>query len=1429
MKHKRYRILKFENSYCEVQDLISNQIYKCFSLDQHRVGEIVYLYSTDTNIHTGNPYFKYSILNTYEVDKEYEFEIVNEIDNNLVIEDEHGNQFRIPKSFRKSINQTYIRLKIEKLDIDKNRLKFVSNHHISNVPDYTEFEFNTTYEFRIDSITSSTNGLNFVNSLHKGNKYSFLIPHRIETLEIGETVEVNLYRNKEGETKLNFTRKFIASKLFSIGEKYSFEIEEFGYNSYNDLEVWRLVDPRNNFKQDYYPSYDKSFSKQEHNFSIGDQIELVVTNITDKGFLYLAFHQENIYDRKQYIIEDIFKKMGIEAYLQEYFYDLEEFIEEEDENNFIAQYNEGSNLWLFSYFTLLDKLIYLELEDGEFIQVNTIIDIYIKLEKWMLLSGYITNFSPEKKNEIVKKAKQKNEKLIALKSAIDLYLQNENEKYVISLNDQLKDTPILLDDQKSTLIELFRISHLINTDDYNLDTFQTLYTYIAGGMYDENDAFNITVTLESKILYFKDEIIQISNCNDKPNYDQLNYFIAHLYLYQYFVLKNEEYDKAVYNTFNLINVASKLNSQIAEKYIQLTIELITNNQYLHISTLSPDLLKNISPEKLYPLVKRLPIDPEYINSGKAFRKNNMLRIIPGNHFHSTAIASSLVIGHDNLHLAIDSNFQQKGIDKNISAEELIVEVLKIHDFKPTKQILDENDFEKNVCYTANIKAFDRENKFAYVNTIINDKLIEFTVHLHFFDKFNWLNDITNVLSKGDQISFNILSTEERKVYIKFNREFNEKCKEILNSKDFHLVKIIKNTNEGSLAISENGEMVLIKNDSLIVGSFYEVQLTEYDENLKVFSTDEFNTSSHKFSKNDQKLLRKFLVNAGFIQESNNYQNKIFEVQLRFLLTAIESTITDDNDLKDTIIKFLFLYTISSILRNKKSYYYKQKLNNIYNILHITSKNEELDLIPIDEATLEQFENLQTDRIVFDLLNYFNSDIIEIPVNIKSDNQYYKAKKLIESYNLIKQYNQNQELFQFYQKLIISELLNNEKMIEKNVQLDELIQLNDKNNQQLVRVKTNLGIESKHQEFKSSFYYSASETKQKDIILRTINGFLNSFEGGSLFIGVNDDGDIIGLDHDLNFDHKKRSLDQYKNEIVSAINYGFPKEIGSLFIDFKFHTVNHLTYLEIEIKPYDSPIHYKNEFWLRQANRTTILKGNDLTDFFVRKMSINSSKTNDHIQTPSIHLKEINNQDEIVYKEDFYSEFKKEGEISNSLFTNHEDDYIVTLYIFNDNTYLISKDENKAGYLFKVRITESDKLNYLLMCYDNACVNKVDIRQIISKKLNRRYSNAMSDYGKLLATFIAKDSDHILIQTTCSNRQYVKIIHSNKITAHRSLGLKGNQIVQEEIDTVNQYLIVHSDLAESYSHFIRESKQGYGTSLNSNTLGTLERLVGNLQE
>ena len=1430
-KHKKYRILKFENSYCDVQDIATNQFHKCFRLDEHKVGDIVYLFNAGINIHTGNPFFKYSVLNTYEKDKEYDFEIVAEIDNNLTIEDEYKNQFRVPKSFKDFDNQDYITLKIEKLELEKNKLKFISKNKLNDNVDFSIFEFNKVYSFKIDAITSSNNGLNFVNSLYEGNKYSFLIPQSIKDLKIGDTVEVNLYRNKEGETKLNFTRKFIAKRFYTIGQKYSFEIEEITINSFNDLEVWKLVDPATNFKQDYYPSYDKSFVDAKQEYSTGDTIDLIVTNITDKGILYLITKLANNFERTRYVIEEIFDNLQITNYLQEYFYDLEQFIEEEDENNFIEQYKSGSNLWLFSYFTLLDKLIYLELEDGEFIQVNTIIDIYTKLEKWMLLSGYMNNFSPDKKSDILKKSKQKSGKLIALKSAIDLYLESKNEEYVAELVQQLNNTPVLLDDQKATLIELFRISHLINTDDYNLDTLHTLYKFlnVGVGIYDDDDIFKITSALETKIISYKEEIVECINNEDDSNSERLFFFISHLYLYQFFVIKNNDYEKSSYNSFNILKLCAILFKEFNKEYNELIVELIIKNKFINVADLSENLGENLTPSFFNSLATNLPSNENYINSGKVFRQNDCITIIPGNHFNQNVSSVNQLISLDKFKLNIASNFDKNRINKEITADELILEVLKIHDFKNTKQILDINDFDKETLYKATVKALDREKKFAYVNTVINEKLIEFTLHLNFFDKFNWMDDISKILLKGDVISFNILYVENKKVYIKFTEDFQNRINTSIETDENQIIRIIKTDEKGAIGISESGKIVMISETNLIVNKYYEIKLIDYNDLLKAFIGYDHKLINYSFKLSPERLFRNFLIAYNFVEPTDLFQyNRIFDTQLKFLMTSIEATISDQDDLKDTIINFIFLYTISSFLKNGKSYYYKQKLNNIYNILHINTEQENLELIDIDETAVNRFEKLKTDRVVYDLLKYFNTDTIDIPVQINTENKYYKAKKLIESYNLIKQYNQNQELFKYYKQLIISELLNNEKMIDRDLQIDGLIRLNEKENQLLIRHKTNLGLESKHQEFKSSFFYSASETKQMDIILRTINGFLNSFEGGSLFIGVNDDGDIIGLDNDLNFDNKKRSLDQYKNEIVSAINYGFPKEIASLFIDIKFHMVNHLTYLEIEIKSYDSPIHYKNEFWLRQANRTTILKGNDLTDFFARKMSVKASNSSDFLKNSKSSSDEILYGDEIVYKEDFYSEFKKEGEISNSLFSNNVDDYIVTLYIYSDNAYLISKDENKVGYLFKVTITENDKLNYLLMCYDNACVNKVDIRQIISKKLNKRYSNAMSDYGKLIATFIAKDSDHILIQTTCSKREHVKIIHSNKITAHRSLGLKGNQIVQEEIDAVNKYLIVNNELANRYPNFVRESKQGYGIALNTNNSKTLEKIIKYLE-
>ena len=91
------------------------------------------------------------------------------------------------------------------------------------------------------------------------------------------------------------------------------------------------------------------------------------------------------------------------------------------------------------------------------------------------------------------------------------------------------------------------------------------------------------------------------------------------------------------------------------------------------------------------------------------------------------------------------------------------------------------------------------------------------------------------------------------------------------------------------------------------------------------------------------------------------------------------------------------------------------------------------------------------------------------------------------------------------------------------------------NQNLIKARIN-GEENHHVEFKSSFSFDyANQKRNKDLefeIPKTVNAFANN-EGGTLFIGVNDKGEILGLENDMSILNK--DFDKLQRTIVQKIS------------------------------------------------------------------------------------------------------------------------------------------------------------------------------------------------------------------------------------------------------------------------------------------------------
>jgi hypothetical protein len=137
-------------------------------------------------------------------------------------------------------------------------------------------------------------------------------------------------------------------------------------------------------------------------------------------------------------------------------------------------------------------------------------------------------------------------------------------------------------------------------------------------------------------------------------------------------------------------------------------------------------------------------------------------------------------------------------------------------------------------------------------------------------------------------------------------------------------------------------------------------------------------------------------------------------------------------------------------------------------------------------------------------------------------------------------------------------------------------------------------ENKHIEFKESFSKNI-KTGQKDkeiekSTLKNIVGFLNA-DGGTLLIGIADNGEIKGVEDDF-----FTSTDKYKLNFKNAINSKVGSEFYSL-IDYDLFNIAGHQILRVDCKASSEPCFYdQTEFFVRTNPATDKLEGKKQVDY-----------------------------------------------------------------------------------------------------------------------------------------------------------------------------------------------------------------------------------------
>ena len=110
---------------------------------------------------------------------------------------------------------------------------------------------------------------------------------------------------------------------------------------------------------------------------------------------------------------------------------------------------------------------------------------------------------------------------------------------------------------------------------------------------------------------------------------------------------------------------------------------------------------------------------------------------------------------------------------------------------------------------------------------------------------------------------------------------------------------------------------------------------------------------------------------------------------------------------------------------------------------------------------------------------------------------------------------------------------------------------------------------------------------RDECLKWICGFANA-HGGTIYVGVNDSGKVIGLRN------VRKLMEDIPNKIQSSLG---------IIADVNKHTENGLDYIEIIVEPSSFPISYHGEFHYRCGNTKQQLRGMALSEFVMRKLGV----------------------------------------------------------------------------------------------------------------------------------------------------------------------------------------------------------------------------------
>ncbi|MBF0451142.1 MAG: putative DNA binding domain-containing protein [Candidatus Magnetomorum sp.] len=162
---------------------------------------------------------------------------------------------------------------------------------------------------------------------------------------------------------------------------------------------------------------------------------------------------------------------------------------------------------------------------------------------------------------------------------------------------------------------------------------------------------------------------------------------------------------------------------------------------------------------------------------------------------------------------------------------------------------------------------------------------------------------------------------------------------------------------------------------------------------------------------------------------------------------------------------------------------------------------------------------------------------------------------------------------------------------------------------------------------------------RDEYLKWICGFANA-DGGTLIIGVNDNGQVVGI----------RRANKLLEDIPNKV-----RDMLGILVDVNLQFTSEGEFLEIIVEPYPYPISYKGQYHYRSGSTKQELKGAALDRFLLRKQG----KNWDSVPTPYVKAKDLDSSALNIFKK----RALKSKRLSLDLLEEPEDQLLEKLHLF----------------------------------------------------------------------------------------------------------------------------------------------------------------------